>query len=346
MIKQIQKIKQLFILSLFFLNASQAQSLIQKFVDTTFKLSEAKKSPDGYYFENVSFNLKEHFILMINAVGDKNNCKPTFIVKGSTENGIETAPTLKFTDTSTDRETNAVYIINKTDNYSIFVANGRQGEKGIIKTKMGLGNMEWLNDATIFPNTNKTEFALAMNSLLFQAIFNFNLIKGKHARWGGFKPTLEIPNAKMDKINTKIDSFLALNADMKKTFYYGITYVMDDTEYEYVIENRKNYYNKIDTSIAITKYEKLKILIANSLPSNFSVERETIYPLLIENAEVDTSFEKGCRIIFTNKGNEILINPSDNNKFFLAKNKTKVEICLEPSYNKSVIYLRVYSEEK
>ena len=77
--------------------------------------------------------------------------KPKIIVRGPMENGKEAVPTNQFLDTTYENETNTVYIINKTGVYTIIVANGILGKKGTIKTNMGLGSMDWLDNTKIFP---------------------------------------------------------------------------------------------------------------------------------------------------------------------------------------------------
>lgn len=314
MISQIPKIKLLFISSLFFLNASQAQSLIQKFVENTFVLSDSNKSNDGYYFGKVDYNLKEHFILMINAIGDGQSCRPMFIVKGSTEKAPENLPTLTYIDTSYYRETNAVYIINKTDNYTIIVANSRNGEKGIIKTKMGLGNTEWLEDDGIFPTNKNFPFSLAFAKLLRHAIFNFKLITGGKQFYGeDHHIDLNLPNAIMKDFNTKQASFQDLNMNMKASYYFGAIYRLNNFDYQSTKTNSGDLvFDQKDTAIALAKYESLKLLLTNSLPLDFSLEREVNFPLYSEFKDEYLVKKMDKELFFPTKATKLLLTRAIN----------------------------------
>jgi hypothetical protein len=339
------KIKLLFVLLFFVAINANAQSLIHKFIENTYVLSDDKKSPDGYYFGNVSYNLKEGLILMINAVGDTKNVKPAFIVKGSVENGIETLPTLKLIDTTSAQETNAVYLINKTDNYTIYFANGRQGEKGTIKTKMGLGNLEWLDEKTIFPIKDNTAFSLALGSLLRNAIFKFNLLRGEKVKGGvGDKPTLLMPGALINDEDTKIGVFYE-DFDKNPSARYdiphsGCTYVMN------FLDDESSQTSKSDTTKAIAKYEALKIMLKSIVPSDFAIQRDFNFPLYSNSEHSDRPLKNGRIITFSNNGNESIIDSSNDLYYLLASKKMKVELRLQSKYNLPKIYLRVYSDEK
>lgn len=332
-----QKIKWIIVFGLLDACNAQGQSLVQKFKENTFILSDAKKSTDGFYYDNVSYNLKEGLILMINAVGNGSDIRPLFAVNGTTVNGIENVATLKFIDTSSVTETNAVYLINKTDDYTIVVANGRNGNKGTIKTKMGLGNMAWLGDAAIFPTTNKSPFALALKNLLFHAIFQFNLIKGeKRQGYIGriYDNNYIIPGAIMKSAITNFGDYGS-----------GVKYNMGE------IVNRKfpqkegykaTDYDKGDSVIAIKKYDSLRAVLKSSLPNDFSLEKEERFKLMTD----DVPAKNGLRIIYAHTGNNAIIDPSNNLPDLLASNKMKIELSLEIGSIISNIYLRIYSENK
>ncbi len=343
-----QKIKWMLFFCLLAAYNVNAQSLIKKFVENTFILSDVKKSGDGFYYDNVDYNLKEGLILIINAIGYGDDIKPMFMVKGTITNGKPTAPTLKFIDTSLSRETNAVYLINKTDDYTIMVANSRKGKKGIIKTKMGLGNMAWMGDASIFPTNNKTPFALALKDLLFHAIFNFNLIRGEKMS-GSYtnKILFEMPMASMDYWQgTSITIFQDLNAKMKGTYYNGAIYLMNEFKYKSSATGTGGLeFDQKDSTLAVAKFESLKKMLITSLPNDFVLERETNFPIYITFEQGNYVTQNGRRIIFTNKGNDAIIDPSNKLYALLATNKMKVELCLHTKYNEAKIYLRIYSEE-
>ena len=331
------------------MDAANAQSLIQKFVENTYILSDTFKSPDGYYYGSVAYTLEQGSILMINAIGNTENFRPNIIVKGPIENGKEVTPTIKFYDTTLSKETNAVFVLNKTGNYSIYIANGRLGQKGTVKTSMGLGRVEWLDNTKIFSTTSNSPFILALASLLRHAIFNFNLIKGQKDMWGNYKPTLNIPLSWMEDAATKIGTFSDLDAKMKVSDYNACTYSMNINDYQSLPgKDADNYslWDQKDTSFAIAKYEKLKAMLTNGLTTDFVVEREANFPLFTKGIDKHTIRKNGRRIIFVHKGNEAIINPG--NKFYslLASNKMKVELCLHSDNTKAEIYLRVYSEEK
>ena len=324
---------------------ANAQSIVQKFTENTFVLNDDKKSPDGYYFGDVSYNLKKGLILMVNALGDAKNVKPAFIVKGSVENGVETFPTIKLIDTTFAQETNAVYIINKTDNYTIYFANGRQGEKGTIKTKMGLANLEWLDEKTIFPTKTNTSFSLALGSLLRNAIFKFNLIRGEKAKWGvDDKTTLVIPGALMNDEDTKIGLFYEdIEKDPSARYdipHNACTYVMN------LFDDEASHISNADTTKAIVKYEALKAMLMSVVPADFIVQREFNFPLYNNSQPRDMPLENGRIITFSNNGNDAIIDPSNNLYSLLASKKMKVELRLQSKYNLPKIYLRVYSDDK
>ena len=339
----------LLILLVFTATVINAQSLIQKFTETTFTLSDDLKSPDGYCYGSVSYSLTKGFILMINAVGNADNVRPMFIVRGPIENGIETAPTLKFFDTTFSKETNAVYVINATGNYSIIIANGRKGEKGIVNSKMGLGRMDWLDNTKIFPTTSSSPFSLALAGLLRHAVFNFNLIKGQKDMFGNYKTTFLIPGANMDDAGTQIGIYTDLNATMNVDYFNACVYSMGTINYQSVAgkdEDNYSLWDQKDTTLAINKYENLKTMLTHALTTDFVVEREANFPLFTKGKDRHTIRKNGRRIIFTHKGNEAIIDPV--NKFYslLASNKMKVEMCLHSTNSKAEIYLRVYSDEK
>lgn len=347
---QMPKIKLLLIFCFFVCNAN-SQSLIQKFVENTFTLSDAKKSPDGYFYENIAYDIQNGSILMINAIGNETGFRPLFIIKGPTENGKEEVPTFKFFDTTNSNETNAVYVINKTGTYNIIIANGNKGEKGTVKTKMGLGSVDWLEDKAIFPTTNNSPFALALAGLLRHAIFNFNLIKGEKDMFSNYKTTLIMPDALMNDAGTKFGIYTDLDSKMDVGYYHGCAYVMNNFTYlsSYNKKGDDKYeweWDQADTTKAIIKYENLKILLANALTTDFVLEREANFSLFSESKDKWRIRKNGRRIIFAHKGNEAIIDPG--NKFYslLASKKMKVELCLHSDNIHATISLRVYSEEK
>jgi hypothetical protein len=336
------------ILSILLLSATltYSQSLIGKFVENTYILSETKKSPDGFYFGNVVYNIQKGAILMINAVGDADSFRPVFIIRGPVEDGIEAVPTLNFIDTSLKKETNAVYIINKTGSYNIITANGSIGEKGTVKTSMGLGSVDWIANTKIFPTPNNSTFSLALATLLRHAIFKFNLIRGEKAKWGvDDKTTLEIPGALMNDEDTKIGLFYEdLDKDPKAEYdvpHQGCTYAMN------IFEDDSPGATDKDTTNAIAKYESWKTMLSASIPTDFVVEREANYPLYNNIEDIhDRPLKNGRIITFSNNGNDAINDPSNDFYYLLASKRMKVELRLQSKYNTPKIYIRVYSEEK
>ena len=324
-----------------------AQSLIQKFVENTFILSDTFKSPDGYYFGSISYKLGKGSILMINAIGNTNTFRPMIIVKGQSEDGKETTAELKFYDTA-GKETNAVYLLPQTCNYSIIIANGRHGEKGTVTTSMGLGSIEWLDNTKIFPTTSTNPFALALAGLLRQAIFNFNLVRAEKYIWGDYKTTFIIPGANMNDAGTNIGLFKDLDAKMEVSYHHGCEYAMGDFPYQDLTKKDKDGYtlwDQKDTTIAIKKYDSLKAVLTKALTTGFTVEREANFPLFSESKDKHLIRKNGRRIIFTNKGNEAINDPTNKFYYLLASNKMKVELCLHSDNTKATISLRIYSEE-
>lgn len=301
----------------------KTQSLIQKFVENTFILSDAFKSPDGYYFGSIGYKLNQGSILMINAIGTTDNFKPMIIVKGPVENGKEVIATLKSYDTSYNgKETNAVYILPETGEYNIFIANGRLGEKGTVTTKMGLGSIDWLDNTKIFPTTNNSPFSLALANLLRQAIFHFNLIRGEKDMWGNNKTTFVMPGADMKDAGTQIGIYTDLDAKMEVGYYNACQYSMGNFNYESKPDKNGGEYSYLydqkDTAIAIKKYDSLKTVLTNALTTDFVVEREANFSLFSTKEDRHRIRKNGRRIIFAHKGNEAVIDPANHFYYLLA----------------------------
>ncbi len=324
-------------LSLLLLAATtaDAQSLIEKFVENSFVLSDAFKSPDGYYFGSVAYKLAEGNLLMISAVGEYEKFRPMIIVRGPVENGKEATPAIKFYDNTYGNETYAVYLLPKTGDYTIIVANGRLGEKGTVKTSLGLGSMDWVDNTKIFPTTARDPFALALATLLRHAIFNFNLIKGeKRTGYMGrvYDNTFNLPGADMGSPYTAIGDYRN-----------GCTYLVGEIYYKSFQKkagDEETLYDKKDSSIAIKKYDSLKSVLLSALPTDFIIEREEKFKLPFEKEPS----KNGRRIIFTHKGNEAIIDPGNYVPELLASKKMKVELSLELGDIISKIYLKVYSQ--
>ncbi len=51
-----------------------SQPLIDKFVHQNYSLSDSLKSPDGYYYNGVAYQLEKNTILMIEATGNLSGC--------------------------------------------------------------------------------------------------------------------------------------------------------------------------------------------------------------------------------------------------------------------------------
>ncbi len=325
-------------LLLFVTGIANAQSLVQKFAEQTFVLSDTFKSPDGYYFGYVSYNLAKGSFLMINAEGPYGKVNPRIIVKGPIENGTEAIPTMQFLDTAHDGELHAVFIINKTGSYNIIIANGIVGNKGTIRTKMGLGSMDWLNNTKILPATNNTPFTLALTQLLRHAIFNFNFIKGENDRTSfgrNYKNNFRLPGADMESPYTCIRDYLS----------GGCIYLMGEIDYKPLPKKKEDdetLYDQKDSIIGIKKYDSLKSVLLSILSTDFVIEREEKFKL---NFERDTR-QDGRRIIFTHKEAGTICDPADYIPELIASKKIKVELSLELWTVTPKIFLKIYSEEK
>ena len=59
-----------------------------------YTLSDSLKTPDGYYYNGVTYQLEKNTILMIEAAGNQPDIRPYISVKGPVENGVEIASTL------------------------------------------------------------------------------------------------------------------------------------------------------------------------------------------------------------------------------------------------------------
>ena len=320
-------------------NIINAQSLIQKFIENKFVLSDSLKSPDGFYYGFVSYNLTQGSILMIHADGPYGGgVKPKIILRGPVENGKEAVPTTKFLDTTYENETNIVYILNKTGVYTIIIANGMLGKKGTIKTSIGLGSMDWLDNSKIFPAKNNSPFAIALTRLLRHAIFNFNLIKGEKAT--GFvigryyKNTFILPGADMGSPGTTIQDYQnGCIYEMAHINYHALPKKQGDEE---------TVYDQKDSIIGEKKYDSLKTVVLNALPADFYIEREERYKLPFERGNA----KNGQRIIFSNKDNVAIIDPANYIPELLASKKMKVELSLALNKIIPIIQLKIYSEQQ
>lgn len=332
-----KKIFSFLIVILLTANTINAQSLIEKFVEATFILSDTFKSPDGYYFANVGYKLNQGSILMISATGEYEKFRPMLIVRGPVENGKEATPVLKFYDNTYGNETYALYLLPKTGDYSIIIANGRLGEKGTVKTSMGLANMDWLDNTKIFPTVGKDPFALALANLLRHAIFNFNFIKGeKRTGYMGriYNNTFTLPGADMGSPYTSIGDY-----------QHGATFLMGEIYYKSLSKkpgDDEALYDQKDSSIALKKYDSLKSVLLSALSTDFVIEREEKFKLPFEKEP----YKNGRRIIITHKGNEAIIDPNNYLPELLASKKMKVELSLELGNIISRIYLKVYSKQQ
>ena len=325
---------------------ANAQSLIQKFVQQKFILSDSFKSPDGYYFGAVTYGLQLHSILMIRAVGTGAEMRPNIFLRGPIKNEAETTPTIKLYDTTTDKTTNEFFVINKAGDYTIYFANGRMGKKGEIMASIGLASTEWLDNTNIFPMAGNTPLAASLGTLLRHAIFQFNLVKGERLMFGGNKPSISVTGADMGSAGTIIDDETVLDVNLKEKFSRVCNYEMGVVKYKSLAKNKEDYssgWDQQDSTLAIKNYDNLKSTLLKILATDFIIERETVFPLYYFHRKGDW-IRHGRSIVFKHKGNRDVIDPA-NEFYFLAGKNMRVELSLRPDTFGSAaeLILKVYS---
>ncbi len=322
--------------------AGFSQPLIGKFVHQSYTLSDSLKSPDGYYYNGVAYQLEKNTILMIEAGANLQGSRAYISVKGPEENGAEVAPTLIFFDTTYAVKTQAVLLLNKTGQYNIFFSGKAKGQ---VVASMGIGKRDWLDDTNIYKTTANSPLGAAIPSILRQSIFQFNFMKGEVAgifAASAHKPTIILPGTDMESTNSVIDLKTVLDVAQQERFMQVCSYQLGSVSYP-AVEGNMGSWDQKDSTLAIKKYENLKEQLIAALPNDFVQERETIYPMYFVHRGGNW-IRHGRSIVFKYKFNDAVADPSDQ-YYFLAGKNVRIELCLRPDTfgSKADVFLRFYS---
>ncbi len=319
-----------------------SQPLVSKFVHQNYTLSDSLKSPDGYYYNGVAYQLEENTILMLEAVATQPVSRPFISVKGPEENGAEIVPTLVFFDTTLAGKTQAVLLLNKTGQYNIFFSGKIKCQ---VAASLGIAKKDWLDDTQIYKTTANSALGTAIPSILRQSIFQFNFMKGEVASVfaaSSHKPTITLPGADMESANTVIDLETVLDAALQEHFMQVCSYQLGSVNYT-TVEGNIGTWNEKDSSLAIKKYENFKEQLVAALPNDFVQERETVYPMHFVHRDGNW-IRHGRSVVFKYKYNDAVSDPSDK-YYFLAGKTVRIELCLRPDTfgSKANVFLMFYS---
>ena len=344
------------LISIFVFHLSiNAQSVINKFLEQNFILSDSIKTAEGNCYAAEAYRFEKGKILLIATQGNFNNnpISTGVVVRGINENNEVVLPEIKY-HSDFNSKTENIFLFTTTGIYTIYFFNRKLNEKGEITNNMGLGLTSWIDSGQVFRSGNKTDFALALGKVLGHAIFQFNLMSGE-TQGHNHKPLITLPGADVADKNgicfgqEHLDKNLQTHKSMYSCDYFlgeaKFPKILQEGGYEYP-DFEKNYNFK--DSVAITnQYGKYKKMVTEALGSDFQIEAEAVNK--ISNGK-EGEFASGRMIVFKYKQSRPILDSSDTNKYsFMFQNDIRVSlslVCHTNNYNNEIqakLLLSVYS---